>query len=109
MKYILGLRCRECKREYSISPTHVCEFCFGPLEVIYDYESIKKDLTRGKIEGRPKSMWRYKELLPLNDEPVVGTDVGFTPLIRSEGLARALGVKRALLKKRCSEPPHTLI
>lgn len=65
MKYISVLRCKEYKREYSISPIHVCEFCFRPLEVIYDYENIKKDLTRGKIEGRLKSMWRCKELLPL--------------------------------------------
>ena len=98
MKHISGLRCRECKREYSINPIHVCEFCFGPLEVIYDYEKIKKSLTRGKIEGRPKSMWRYQELLPLNGDPSVGKDVGFTPLIRSEGLARALGVKELYLK-----------
>jgi threonine synthase len=105
MKYISGLRCRECKREYSISPTHVCEFCFGPLEVVYDYENIKKDLTRGKIEGRPKSMWRYKELLPLNDDPIVGTDVGFTPLIRSEGLARALGVRELYLKNDAVNHP----
>jgi len=105
MKYILGLRCRECKREYSISPTHVCEFCFGPLEVIYDYENIKKDLTQEKIEGRPKSMWRYKELLPLNDDPIVGTDVGFTPLIRSDGLARALGVRELYLKNDAVNHP----
>jgi threonine synthase len=98
MKHTSGLRCRECKREYSINPIHVCEFCFGPLEVIYDYEKIKKSLSRGKIEGRPKSMWRYQELLPLNGDPSVGKDVGFTPLIRSEGLARALGVKELYLK-----------
>jgi threonine synthase len=98
MKYTAGLRCRECKREYSINPIHVCEFCFGPLEVIYDYEEIRKNLTRGKIGERPKSMWRYRELLPLNGDPSVGTDVGFTPLIRAEGLGRALGVKELYLK-----------
>ena len=54
MRYTLGLRCRECKREYSINPIHVCEFCFGPLEVVYDYEEIRKNLTHGKIEGRSK-------------------------------------------------------
>ena len=105
MKYTIGLKCRECKREYSISPIHVCEFCFGPLEVIYDYEKIKKSLTREKIEGRPKSMWRYRELLPLNGDPNVGTDVGFTPLIRSEGLARALGVKELYLKNDAVNHP----
>jgi len=105
MNYTIGLKCRECKREYPISPIHVCEFCFGPLEVIYDYEKIKKSLTRGKIEGRPKSMWRYRELLPLNGDPNVGTDVGFTPLIRSEGLARALGVKELYLKNDAVNHP----
>ena len=105
MKYTAGLRCRECKREYSISPIHVCEFCFGPLEVIYDYEGIKKSLTHGKIERRPKSMWRYRELLPLDGDPSVGTDVGFTPLVRSEGLARALGVKELYLKNDAVNHP----
>jgi len=98
MEYTAGLRCRECKREYSIDPIHVCEFCFGPLEVIYEYEKIKKNLTRGKIGERPKSMWRYRELLPLNGDPSVGTNVGFTPLIKSEGLAKALGVRELYLK-----------
>jgi len=98
MGYTLCLRCRECKREYSISPIHVCEFCFGPLEVIYDYEKIKKNLTSKKIEGRLKTMWRYQEFLPLNGDPTVGIDVGFTPLIKSERLARALGVKELYLK-----------
>jgi len=105
MKYTIGLKCKECKREYSINPIHVCEFCFGPLEVIYDYEKIKKSLTREKIEGRPKSMWRYRELLPLDGDPSVGTGVGFTPFIRSEGLARALGVKELYLKNDAVNHP----
>jgi len=98
MNYTAGLRCRECKREYSINPIHVCEFCFGSLEAVYDYEKIRKSLTREKIEGRPKSMWRYRELLPIDGDPTVGKNVGFTPLIKSEGLARALGVKELYLK-----------
>ncbi|NWF94279.1 MAG: threonine synthase [Syntrophaceae bacterium] len=98
MRYIEGLRCRECKREYPISPIHVCEFCFGPLEVVYQYERIRKVLSRRKIEERPKSMWRYQELLPLDGDPTVGINVGFTPLIKSEGLARVLGVEELYLK-----------
>ncbi len=98
MSYTAGLRCRECRREYSTGPIHICEFCFGPLEVIYDYEKIKRNLSHGKIAGRPKSMWRYRELLPINGDPTVGADVGFTPLIKSEGLAKALGVKELYLK-----------
>lgn len=98
MSYIKGLKCRECKREYSINPIHICEFCFGPLEVIYDYGEIKKNLNRKEIEGRPKSMWRYRELLPLDNDPTIGVDVGFTPLIRSKGLSKALGVKELYIK-----------
>ncbi len=98
MKYVKGLKCRECKREYKISPIHVCEFCFGPLEVIYDYEKVRNDMKREKIEGRPKSMWRYRELLPLDNNPTVGIDVGFTPLIKAERLAKALGVKELYIK-----------
>src|SRR4030067_160258 len=98
MSYIKGLKCRECKREYSINPIHICEFCFGPLEVIYDYGEIKENLNRKKIEGRPKWMWRYRELLPLDNDPAIGVDVGFTPLIRSEGLSKALGVKELYIK-----------
>jgi threonine synthase len=98
MKYTSGLRCRECKKEYPISPIHVCEFCFGPLEVIYDYEKIKRSLTRERIQERPKSMWRYRELLPVEDDPIVGLNVGFTPLIRAERLGKVLNVKDLYIK-----------
>ena len=98
MGYTTGLRCRECSREFSINPIHVCEFCFGPLEVVYDYEKIKKQLDRTKIERRPKTMWRYEELLPLEGDPTIGLNVGFTPLIRSKRLEKALGLKELYLK-----------
>ena len=62
MGYVKGLKCRECGREFSVGPVHVCEFCFGPLEVVYDYQKIRGVLTKEKISSRPKSMWRYKEL-----------------------------------------------
>ncbi len=105
MSYIKSLKCKECSREYSISPVHVCEFCFGPLEVVYDYEKIKESLTREKIEARPKSMWRYRELLPLNNDPSVGMNVGYTPLIRADRLAKALGVKELYLKNDAVNHP----
>jgi threonine synthase len=105
MSYIKGLKCRECRREYPINPIHVCEFCFGPLEVIYDYEEIQKNVTRAGIEGRPKTMWRYRELLPLDSEPAVGRNVGFTPLIKAERLAKVLGVKEIYLKNDAVNHP----
>src|SRR5208282_853089 len=63
--FMKALKCRECGREYALTATHVCEFDFGPLEVAYDYERIKRSLTRATIQARPQTMWRYRELLPV--------------------------------------------
>ncbi|MGH7943156.1 MAG: pyridoxal-phosphate dependent enzyme, partial [Limisphaerales bacterium] len=96
--YMKALKCRECGREYPLTATHVCEFDFGPLEVAYDYERIKKSLTRAAISARPKTMWRYRELLPVAGEPTVGTQTGFTPLVRADRLAKKLGVRELWIK-----------
>ena len=98
MTYVKGLRCIECGREYKIDPIYVCEFCFGPLEVTYDYERIKKDMTKQKVESRPHHMWRYRELLPIDGDPATGFDTGFTPLMNAQNLAKAWGVKEIYLK-----------
>ncbi len=96
--FFTGLKCRECGRLYPAEATHVCEFCFGPLEVDYNYTSIKKSISREKIANRPKSMWRYKELLPIEGEPTVGAQVGFTPLVKADRLAKELGVRECYVK-----------
>ena len=102
MERLQGLKCRECGRSYPSSPVHVCEFCFGPLEVEYDYELIRQRVSRARIEAGPKSIWRYADLLPVelgaDGEPVVGPAVGFTPLIRARNLADELGVKELWVK-----------
>ncbi len=98
MSYVLGLKCRECGREYPKDVLFVCEYCFGSLEVNYDYAKIKKNISKDILAGRPKNMWRYKELLPLDKEPSVGLNSGFTPLIRANNLAKALGVKELYIK-----------
>jgi threonine synthase len=96
--FMHALKCRECGREYPLTATHVCEYDFGPLEVAYDYTRIRKTLTRKAIEGRPKSMWRYRELLPVADEPTVGRQVGFTPLVKADRLAARLGIRELWIK-----------
>ncbi len=98
MSYIKGLKCRECSREYPKEPLYVCEYCFGPLEVDYDYERIKKRLTKEVIEHRPKNLWRYRELMPIDGEPTDGLKSGFTPLIRAKNLDKALGVEELYIK-----------
>ena len=96
--FMKALKCRECGREYPLEATHVCEFDFGPLEVAYDYDRIKKALTKAAIQSRPKSMWRYRELLPVAGEPTVGTQVGFTPLVKADRLAKKLGIRELWIK-----------
>ncbi len=97
MARTLGLKCRECGREYSLEPMHVCEYCFGPLEVVYDYDEIKKKVSREKIQEGPKSLWRYIDLLPV-EEPRVGLNAGFTPLKKAENLGKMLGLENLYIK-----------
>lgn len=98
MSFVKGLQCRECGQEYPQEPLHVCDNCFGPLEIQYDYEGIKKNISREKIAARDRNLWRYRELLPIDGEPGVGLYSGFTPLVRAHRLAEALGVQELYLK-----------
>ena len=98
MEKVLGLKCRECARQYPKEPLHVCEFCFGPLEVDYNYEVIKQSISRSSIERGPASLWRYADLLPIDGEPTDGLNSGFTPLIRAKNLEDLLGVKELYIK-----------
>ena len=99
------LQCRECGRRYPKDAIHVCEFDFGPLEAAYDYPAIAKQISRAKIEARPQSMWRYRELLPIEGEPLVGKHTGFTPLVRADRLAERLGVKELYIKNDAANFP----
>jgi threonine synthase len=98
MSFVKGLQCRECGQEYPQAPLHVCENCFGPLEIQYDYDGIKKSISRDKIAARKHNLWRYRELLPIDGEPRVGLYSGFTPLVRAHRLGEALGVTELYLK-----------
>jgi threonine synthase len=92
------LRCRECHRSWGNQPKSICEECFSPLEVFYDYEAIRGKFSRESVAQGPPSMWRYSALLPLpgNYEPTVPT--GFTPLLAAPRLAQQLGAKNLFLK-----------
>src|SRR5215831_17451304 len=90
MSFVKGLKCRECGRSYPKQPSAGCEDCFAPLEVDYDYDSIAGALSRDLILSRPKNLWRYRELLPIDEEPLVGKTSGATPLVRADRLGRKL-------------------
>ena len=108
MAKLLGLRCRECGAEYELQATHVCEMCFGPLDVIFDYAALKKRVTRERIEQGPPSMWRYRDLLPIEDStPVVSLGEGFTPLVKAERLGAELGLRNLYLKNESMNPTNS--
>jgi len=96
--FFSNLKCRECGRLYPKEAIHICEFDFGPLEAAYDYEAIKKSISREAILSRPQTMWRYREFLPIDGAPTVGAQVGFTPLVRADRLAKELGVDELYIK-----------
>jgi len=97
MKFVAGLTCHLCGATYPAQALWVCAECLGPLEVTYDYDAVRRVLTRSLIESRPPSLWRYRELLPV-EEPRTGFNSGFTPLVRATRLARELGVHELYLK-----------
>ena len=99
------LRCRECGLEYPKEAIHVCEFDFGPLEAAYDYDAVKEILSREVISQRPRSMWRYRELLPIDGQASVGLQTGFTPLVRAKRLAERLGVSELYIKNDAVNHP----
>jgi threonine synthase len=106
---LLGLQCRECGRDYPISPNHVCDFCFGPLEVRYDYDFLARTVTRESIAQGPLSLWRYADLLPLADPATADTDwrVGFTPLQPAPRLGKALGLRDLWIKNDAVNPTYS--
>src|SRR2546421_33437 len=105
MPKVLGMRCRECGEEYPASPVHVCELCFGPLEVVLNWEEIAPKVSREKIAAGPPSMWRYHDLLPVEGPPTVGKNVGWTPLVKAEKLGRELGLSNLYIKNDAVNHP----
>jgi threonine synthase len=107
MSYVLGLKCKECGHRAPVSPVHVCDACFGPYEVEYDYAKMKGKVTRESIAAGPKSLWRYRDLLPV-DVPRTGFHSGFTPLKRATRLAEELGCSELWIKDdSCNYPTYS--
>lgn len=103
-KKIKGLKCKECGRLYEAKAIHVCEYCFGPLEVDYNYDAIQRVMTREKIEKGPLSLWRYWDLLPVESTDVITLEEGYTPLIHAKQLGDVLGLKNLFVKNDSVNP-----
>ncbi len=105
MSYLKHLKCRECGRTYAAEPIAACEDCWAPLELVYDYEKLGSAIRRQDVESRPPSMWRYRELLPVNGAPWVGAHTGFTPLVGAPRMGKALGVRELYIKNDAVNHP----
>ncbi|MCY3727427.1 MAG: threonine synthase [Nitrospira sp.] len=105
MAKMKALICRECGKEYPTEALHVCELCFGPLEVKYNYGEIREAMSRTSIEAGPKSLWRYKELLPIEGGPTIGLHAGMTPLVHAKNLGSFLGLDELYIKNDCVNQP----
>lgn len=107
MLYTHGLRCRECGELYPEGPIYICDSCFGPLEVVYDYDAIATDVDRASITSGPANVWRYQSLLPVRGNGVVGADVGFTPVFHAQNLGQRLGLNNLYIKNDCVTPSYS--
>jgi threonine synthase len=107
MAYVRCLRCRECGREYPTEPLNVCDFCFGPLEVVYDYDTIARTISRERIARGPFSIWRYQDLLPVDGANAVDIHTGFTPLVKARNLGRLLGLDELYIKNDSVNPSYS--
>ncbi len=106
MGYATALRCRKCGREYPLKPRNLCDICFSPVEVNYDYKSIAKAISREKFAAGPLSMWRYGDLLSVESDAVdIGTTL--TPLVKADRLGRELGLDELYIKNDCLNPTYS--
>ena len=103
-----GLRCKECERVVALTAAYVCDFCFGPLEVVYDMERIRARASREAIAAGPPSLWRYRDFLPCAPaDPSCGLMTGMTPLVPAPRLAERLGIDEVWIKSETANPTHS--
>ncbi|GAC1318871.1 MAG: threonine synthase [Thermoleophilaceae bacterium] len=102
-----ALQCKECKERYPLDARYVCDACFGPLEVVYDFSTLEPASTRRRIQAGPLSIWRYADFLPFESRPQTALDAGMTPLIRADRLAERLGLREVWIKNDAANPTHS--
>ncbi|AKG92632.1 threonine synthase [Geoglobus ahangari] len=104
---VAGLKCRICGKEFPPEPIYTCDNCFGPLEVQYDWEWIKEHVSRDKIEKGPKSLWRYRDFLPIDACEPVDLGAGYTRFIKADNLGEVLGLKNLFLIDDSVNPTYS--
>jgi threonine synthase len=107
MAAVEALKCKECGERYPLEARFVCDICFGPLEVEYDFSGLDAAETKRKIQGGPLSIWRYADFLPFEARPQSALGAGMTPLIRADRLAQRLGLGEVWIKNDAANPTHS--
>jgi threonine synthase len=102
-----ALNCKECGETYALEARYVCDRCFGPVEVAYDFSGLDPDSTRRRIQAGPQSIWRYVDFLPFERPPRTVLAAGITPLVRADRLAARLGVGEVWVKNDAANPTHS--
>jgi threonine synthase len=102
-----ALKCKECGASYPLDARFVCESCFGPLEVAYDFSGLDAAETRRKIQAGPQTIWRYADFLPFERKPPAALPTGMTPLVRADRLAERLGLDEVWVKNDAANPTHS--
>ena len=109
MKNVIHAKCVKCGKTYAATPNLTNCDCGGILDIVYDYDYIKKNLTKEKLKARPHTMWRYRELLPVEeDTPDTPLRVGWSPLYEADRLGDMLGVKKLWIKDDGQNPTASL-
>jgi threonine synthase len=102
-----ALVCRECDSTYPLEARYVCEHCFGPLDVKYDFSDFDPSEARRKIQAGSRGIWRYADFLPFAERPRDPLEPGLTPLIRADRLAERLGLGELWVKNDAANPTHS--
>ena len=102
-----ALKCKECGESYALEARYVCETCFGPLEVAYDFSGIEPESARRRIQAGPQNLWRYADFLPFEQAPRTALPAGCTPLVRADRLAERLGLREVWVKNDAANPTHS--
>jgi threonine synthase len=102
-----SLKCKECGERYELDARYVCDVCFGPLEVAYDFSGLDATEVKRRIQGGPQDIWRYADFLPFEQRPQTALAAGVTPLIKADRLAAKLGLREVYVKNDAANPTHS--
>src|SRR3954468_8909383 len=104
---VQSLKCKECGETYELDARFVCEQCFGPLEVFYDYSDLDPAEARRKIQAGSRGIWRYSDFLPFDGRPGDQLEPGLTPVIKAHRLPERLGIGELWIKNDAANPTHS--